>query len=665
MSLSGPYAWIGWLLLALVPPLIFLLYFLKLRRTKIEVPSTFLWSKTIEDLQVNSLWQRLRSSLLLWLQVLIALLLLLTCLRPGCNATQSVGGRHILLVDVSASMSATDLEGDRLSQAKEQVKLFVEQMQDNDLAMLMTSDDKSQIRQSYTADRALLLRKLQEIEGTRNLTDMQEAIVAASGLSNPSQIRDTENVMTPEQIQAESEKDKATLYVFSDGGFPAVRDSALGQMDVRFVPLGLKKVTNAGIISFNGELSTSNKNLVELFARVENFSSLPINLEIELLRNGNVVDAIRREDVPAGEIISLDFQDQVPSAGREVVEYQLQILNPDQLAADNVAHCVINPGRKPKVMLVTPGNPNLLAALSTSLIGEGLELEVQNAEFLETDGYPLITQTAQYDLVIFDQASPQVMPLANTVFWGNTPPTGWTATPLEPPIFVLFSNNTHPLTSGLALDSLAFLEAKKLTAPPSSTVLLESAGGPIISIAPRDGFQDLVVGFSLVVNKEGAVTPVTDWPSRLSFPVFIHNQLEFLAGLGQKEIQSSIRPGEIVTFRMENAGDQVTIVSPSGETLPVQRQKSGSFIFTAAHQLGIYRVEDNQNQHRLSFAVSLADRRESDIQVKEQFTVGYADVEKSAPIQASADSNFWRYLLLAVFLLVIVEWYIYNRRILM
>jgi hypothetical protein len=59
-----------WSLLALVPPAIVALYFLKLKRQPLEVPSTYLWHKSIEDLHVNSIWQRLRQSLLLFLQLL-------------------------------------------------------------------------------------------------------------------------------------------------------------------------------------------------------------------------------------------------------------------------------------------------------------------------------------------------------------------------------------------------------------------------------------------------------------------------------------------------------------------------------------------------------------------------------------------------------------------
>ena len=47
------------------------LYLLKLRRTPREVPSTYLWLRSMEDYHVNSLFQRLRRNLLLLLQLLV------------------------------------------------------------------------------------------------------------------------------------------------------------------------------------------------------------------------------------------------------------------------------------------------------------------------------------------------------------------------------------------------------------------------------------------------------------------------------------------------------------------------------------------------------------------------------------------------------------------
>ncbi|KKK49659.1 hypothetical protein LCGC14_3132830, partial [marine sediment metagenome] len=91
LDFFNPVRWSGplwsnslfWAALAAVPPLIVLLYFLKLKRTPLEVPSTYLWHKSIEDLHVNSIWQRLRRNLLLFLQLLLMLLLLIALLRPS------------------------------------------------------------------------------------------------------------------------------------------------------------------------------------------------------------------------------------------------------------------------------------------------------------------------------------------------------------------------------------------------------------------------------------------------------------------------------------------------------------------------------------------------------------------------------------------------------
>src|SRR5438876_12042890 len=61
--------------LACVPAVILLLYFLRLRRKPVPVSSTFLWHKSIEDLHDNRLIQWLRRNVLLLLQLLGVFLL--------------------------------------------------------------------------------------------------------------------------------------------------------------------------------------------------------------------------------------------------------------------------------------------------------------------------------------------------------------------------------------------------------------------------------------------------------------------------------------------------------------------------------------------------------------------------------------------------------------
>src|SRR5438067_7327847 len=103
-NLTYHFALPGWLgtILLLVPLAIILLYFLKLKRKPLQVPSTFLWRKSIEDLHVNSLFQWLRENVLLLLQVLIVLFLIYALLGIRFHGSTSESRHYILIIDNSA-----------------------------------------------------------------------------------------------------------------------------------------------------------------------------------------------------------------------------------------------------------------------------------------------------------------------------------------------------------------------------------------------------------------------------------------------------------------------------------------------------------------------------------------------------------------------------------
>ncbi|MFM7740744.1 MAG: vWA domain-containing protein, partial [Planctomycetota bacterium] len=149
----------------------------------------------------------------------MALLIILACLRPGCEGTELQGERFIFLIDQSASMSATDVgEGTRLSEAKRRISQMLDRMKPSDSAMLISFSNQAEVVQSYTRNKSQLKKKLESISQTERATDLTEALVAASGLANPGRTSTEET-----DIQV-ADSLPAKLMIYSDGGVTSVPD---------------------------------------------------------------------------------------------------------------------------------------------------------------------------------------------------------------------------------------------------------------------------------------------------------------------------------------------------------------------------------------------------------------------------------------------------------
>src|SRR5207249_56896 len=101
LSYHIPIPWWAGLLLLLIPLVVLLLYFLKLKRRPLAVPSTFLWKKSIEDLHVNSLLQWLRQNVLLLLQILTLLALIYSIMAFRFHGRTAEGKHYIMMIDRS------------------------------------------------------------------------------------------------------------------------------------------------------------------------------------------------------------------------------------------------------------------------------------------------------------------------------------------------------------------------------------------------------------------------------------------------------------------------------------------------------------------------------------------------------------------------------------
>src|SRR5689334_3620649 len=145
VQFATPLGATAWIVLAGIPVGIIALYFLKLRRRPVQVPSTLLWKRSLEDLHVNSLFQRLRKNLLLFLQLLAVCLTMLALTAPRIKGSAGQGQRYVIAIDNSASMSANDVKPTRLARAKEDARKLVSAMESDDLAMVIAFSDRAKV----------------------------------------------------------------------------------------------------------------------------------------------------------------------------------------------------------------------------------------------------------------------------------------------------------------------------------------------------------------------------------------------------------------------------------------------------------------------------------------------------------------------------------------
>jgi hypothetical protein len=653
-----------WGLLALIPPAIIALYFLKLRRQPLAVPSTYLWSRAIEDLHVNSLWQRLRQSLLLFLQLLLIGLLAFTLLRPGWKGTELLGDRFIFLIDTSASMGANDQAPSRLDEAKQQAIALIEKMDEGDSAMVISFSDVARVEQPFTTSRRELRSRVELIEPTNRPSDLSEALRAANGLANPGHTSDA-NDPADADIQT-AEAMPADLYVFSDGGFQSVPNFKLGNLNPTYVKIAGEEQHNIAIASFSTDANPEKPGQVQAFARIENFSDIEETVEASLLLNDTLLDAQKVTLPPRGEkglpgASGIRFEMNEIESG----VLKVKIDSKDNLPLDNEAFAVVNLPRPAKVLLVTPGNDSLQLALGTEEALKIADISVAEPKLLETKAYQDQAAEGAYDLIIYDQCTPKVMPACNTLFIGQLPPEGWKAKgPKQGPPLVIDSDQVHPLAQLVQMGNVKIVEGTPLAGPPGTVTLIDADIGPIYAVGPRGGYEDAVLGFDIVAYKEDGSREVnTDWPIRRSFPVFVMNAVKYLGGVRSSLAAPSTKPGQPVVLRTQIPVNSIVVQSPRGDRFEIPREASGSYVFGRTDELGVYDVRDGAGQKvTQQFAVNLFDTRESDLAPREVLEIGHEEVQ-AQQAQQIARKELWRWLLIGALGVLIFEWYIYNRRV--
>jgi hypothetical protein len=672
-----------WALLLAIPPAILSLYFLKLKRQESVVPSTMLWKRAIEDLHVNSIWQKLRKNLLLYLQLLFVGLLIFACVRPGWSGMNRVGERRIYIIDHSASMQATDSKPSRLDVARDKALKLIKDAASNDSAMVIATSDRASVEQGFTNNRSLLEKAVRRIEPTAQLTDVSEAFRVAAGLANPGRTSFEDNV----DIQV-ADAVPATVYFLSDGAVGELNEAEFGQLKVEYVPIGDTDTQNAGILSFaiqrpEAESKPTDATSISAFARMIQFGSDVVECTASLYWNDQLVDAQKVKLEPDQETgIQFDLE------GVDSGSLRLELDHNDAFPLDNVAYAAIRPDRQVNILLITGGNNALETALRTQRITQIASVQVEPRTYLTSQEYQTNANQAKYDLIIYDSCSPEKMPSASTLFLGGLPPADIQPPAIEPaksdntntpataneddkwvfgeptgPVIILDVNRSHPISQYLEMASVGIVEARTVKPPASGAVMMISDIGPVFSLCPRGPFQDAVLGFDIVRPTADGYEMNSDWGIKRSFPVFVLSAVEQLAGGVTEASAPTVQPGLPMQLMLSNRFQSYKIVDPKGRTQTIERGPDGRFLYTQTDQPGVYEVRaEGLDEPVERFCVNLFSNRESNLKVGLELKTGSEAIAATSN-SIRARQELWRWLLLLALGLLMLEWIVFNRRI--
>ncbi len=622
MSFLAPVAFAA---LAIAIPIL-LLYMLRLRRREVLISSTFLWRQVLQDTEANTPWQRLRRNLLLFLQLLILLLLVLALARPFLIVPTISAGKIALLLDASASMMADDI-GDqtRFSAAIQQAQQIVNNMNPQDIISLIRVGETAEPLTPYTADKNELRRALQSLTVGQGRADWDTALtLAAAGAAN------AENF---------------SIVMLSDGGLGDAASLPANIPQPIYLPVG-ESANNIAITALATRALPGKA--PQLFAQVTNYGDARAEISL-VIRLDEVLRLSRSGSIPPRSQLPIPFDEPIAEPF-ETLSATLTFDNDveDFLALDNRAWAVQNSVNARRVYYVSQTGNLFLEQALRSLPGVQTFRGNPENKSLPSDSF---------DLYVFDSWLPNILPSEDLLL--INPPNSTALFTLGDTLEATDSIEISPVESTITafvdLDEMSLLQYRAVAADWAQT-LVQSDSDPILLAGEVNAQQVAILPFDLRDS---------NLPLLIAYPVLMANLLDWFSPADIVALPDGLSVGDVLLISPPLLAESLRVTKPDGavQLLPVT---GDSVAFTDTGQLGIYRLEILQGDtvtSAQSFAVNLFASGESDIEpvTEAELTLGGSQVAADADQQLGLQ-EFWTLLALAALLLLLIEWYVYHRR---
>jgi hypothetical protein len=604
------------LLSLLAIPLLIALHMLRPRRRRIVVSTATLWQAALKDREPRVGLRTLLRNLSLLLLLASALVLGFALAGPQWLTRASEGADTVLVLDVSASMKTRSGIGKtRFDLALAEAAGIVDGLPRQGRMLVMTSGRKALLRTGFEADRELLRRALGELRPRDEAGRPREALALALSLLRG--------------------RAQGRIIFVTDGAFDPDVDPGSPQVVFRIVGAPGR---NVAITRFDFRQEITSEDRFQVLMTVRNYTDAPvavpasISVDDQVLFRRSLALAARAE----GTLV-------LPFTGRARGQAVGRIEVDDDLPADNQAFAVVNADDPLRVLLFTRGNFYLESVLQA----------MPRVDLVKGDWSPaedIARLARRHDVVVFDGIAPPQLPRGNFLLVNTVAPG------------LPFSDSGRLVRPGtLVRGPSALMGDADLTA-----VRIDQARRVIID-RPVPGLQRLFwskeTDLALALLDDGRKVIYlgfdigrSNLPLHAAFPLLFSRSLEWLHPRGDGFVSTHIAAGSTRTIPLPASERRVIVRTPSGRSETLDAEGS-PLLFDATADAGIYQYAVGEVSR--SFAVSLADARESD--VNSRWTPAPRREEmQPAGHAAQALVPLWPRLLVLVLILLALEWLVWT-----
>ena len=600
------------------------LYLLKLRRRRLEVPFVDLWQQVLAEKQPPRLFSALKRILSLLVALLVVAALAFALGDPRYEGASEDGRTTVVLVDASASMQATDVAPDRLAAAREAVEPLVEGLGAEDRMLVAQMDGTTVPLSPLTREPRLLSEALARLSPTDVAADLSLGLRFARDVLR--------------------EQPRPRVVIVSDGRLsdpgPVAERLTEAGVEVDWIRIG-EGGPNVAVTAFSVRRYPLDKSRSQVLVELWNPSDEDASVELELSGDGAPID-VSRLRVAAGERLRRFFGD--VSGADQTLEARITLLGerPDVQPADDRAYARLPQRRRARVQAVTPGNLYLSAAL---LLDEYLDVTEVTPEDYPAPG--------EFDVTVFDGWVPPSPPDTHALYLFPAPAEGVRGPfevrgEIERPFFDEVDRD-HPLVQFTALRDVNVAASLDVELAEGDEVVAGDGGAPLIVTGARADHR--MVAFLFDVRR-------SDLPLRVAWPLLLINSIDYFVQEDAAYL-SSYETGESWHVPAPSELEEATLVGPDGEARAVP-VVDGRAICTGT-TAGFYTLRAGDEEE--VFAANLGPSDEARIAPAQELAIGGQVANAPEVGVASPRNDLWTWLVLLALGVILVEWFTYHRRV--